>query len=47
MTSRAGFNEINPNAANPGIMIAIERHRVETTRDFLRIVRIANAIRFG
>jgi len=47
VASRTGFNETNPKAANPGIKTATKRHRVETTRDFLRIVRIANAIRFG
>jgi hypothetical protein len=44
MAYRTGFNERIPNATNPGIRVVRSRHRVETACDFLRIVRIANAI---
>jgi hypothetical protein len=46
MASGIGFNETIPNATNPGIRTAQQRHRVETARDFLRIVRIAKRVWF-
>lgn len=47
MAPRTGFNERIANATNPGIRIALKRHRAETACDCLRIVRIANDIPFG
>jgi hypothetical protein len=47
MALQTGFNETIPNATKPVATAADRRHRVETVCDFLRIVRIANDIRFG
>jgi hypothetical protein len=46
MASGSGFNETITKATNPGARTARKRHRVETARDFLRIVRIAKRVWF-
>jgi len=46
MALRTGFNETIANTTKPVAMAADRRHRVETARDFLRIVRIAKRVWF-